>query len=187
MEFKKTAIAGVYTIELEKQADERGFFARYFCKREFLELGLETEFVQANNSFSAKEGTLRGLHYQLPPYAESKLIRCLSGSLFDVVLDLRPSSPTFGASVGVELSARNRTMVYVPEGCAHGFLTLEANTEIFYMVTAYYSKQYERTVRWNDPKFHIKWPRTPAVLSEKDAKAADFKPEIHLAGMEAFA
>ena len=129
MIFEETPVAGVYTIELEKRGDDRGFFARVFCEREFAELNLTTSFVQVNNSTSADRGTLRGMHYQLAPHAETKIVRCIRGALWDCVIDLRPESPSFGKWFGTELSAENRTMMYVPKGCAHGFVTLQEDTE----------------------------------------------------------
>lgn len=180
MIFNAALLAGVYTIDLEKRGDERGFFARVFCEREFAEHGLVTHFVQVNNSLSAEKGTLRGMHYQLAPHAEAKLVRCIRGSLYDVALDLRPESPTFGRSFGAELSAENRRMMYVPKGFAHGFITLEDDTEAFYFVDAFYAPQHERGVRYDDPKFDIRWPMKPTVVSEKDRGHRDFDPDWHL-------
>nr|WP_248845260.1 dTDP-4-dehydrorhamnose 3,5-epimerase [Waddlia chondrophila] len=167
-------LEGVFLINLEKREDERGFFARTFCSEEFREKGLETAFVQANDSFSIEQGTLRGMHYQLPPFAETKLVRCIKGSLYDAVLDLREDSPTFGQSFGTILSADNRTMMYVPRGFAHGFLTLEPYTEVYYLVSAPYSPKFERGIRWNDPRFNISWPEPPRVISERDNSHPDF-------------
>ncbi|MDH5675419.1 MAG: dTDP-4-dehydrorhamnose 3,5-epimerase [Myxococcales bacterium] len=180
MIFRETPLAGAYTIDLEKRGDDRGFFARVFCEREFGELGLTTHFVQVNNSTSAEKGTLRGMHYQLAPHAETKLVRCIKGSLYDVIIDLRPDSETFCKSFGAELSAENRTMMYVPRGFAHGFLTLTDDTEAFYLVDAFYAPQSERIVRFDDPKFAIEWPAPPVVLSDKDKNAPDFDPGHHL-------
>ena len=180
MIFNRSPLPGAYTIELEKRGDDRGFFARLFCEREFGQAGLETKFVQINNSSSGKKGTLRGMHYQLPPAAEVKVVRCIKGSLFDVVVDLRPDSPTFKKWFGAELSAENRRMMYVPRGFAHGFLTLEADTEAFYLVSAFYDPDRERGVRWNDLRFAIGWPAEPRVISDKDAQQRDFDPAWHL-------
>ncbi|HWA39380.1 MAG TPA: dTDP-4-dehydrorhamnose 3,5-epimerase [Burkholderiales bacterium] len=180
MKFQQTPIAGAFVIDLEKREDERGFFARAFCEKEFGEHGLVTRFVQANNSLSRPAGTLRGMHYQLAPHAETKLVRCVRGSLFDVILDLREGSPTFGKSYGTELSAENRRMMYVPKGFAHGFVTLADDTEAFYFVDAFYAPGTERCVRWNDPEFRIQWPREPAVISDKDRNQKDFDPAWHL-------
>jgi dTDP-4-dehydrorhamnose 3,5-epimerase len=181
MIFTETPISGAFLIDLEKRGDERGFFARAFCEKEFAAHGLVTQFVQANNSLSALKGTLRGMHYQLAPMAETKLIRCIRGALYDVVLDLRSDSPTFGHSFGAELTAENRTMMYVPKGFAHGFITLVADTEAFYLVDEFYGPAYERGICWNDPRFKISWPLQPSVLSEKDAKHPDFDRAWHLA------
>jgi dTDP-4-dehydrorhamnose 3,5-epimerase len=180
MTFEETPIPGAWLIGLKQHADERGFFARLFSADEFAQRGLASSFVQVNNSLSVEEGTLRGMHYQLPPSAEVKLVRCVSGSLFDVALDLRPDSPTFKQWFGAELSAANRAMIYVPEGCAHGILTLERDTEVVYFVSAPYDPERERGVRWDDPEFAIEWPREPRVLSEKDRSQRDFDPAWHL-------
>ncbi len=179
MIFHETPVAGCRLIELEKRGDARGFFARLFCEREFAQAGLETRFVQANNSLTAEAGTLRGLHYQLPPAAEVKLVRCVRGVLWDVVLDLRPESPSFGRWFGAELSAENRRMMYVPRGCAHGFVTLGDDAEALYFVSAFYGPEEERGVRWNDPRFAIDWPVTPTTISDKDAAWPDFNDDFH--------
>jgi len=180
VEFNETPLAGAYVIELNKIGDERGFFARAFCEKEFGERGLATHFVQLNNSLAEKKGTLRGMHYQLAPYAETKVVRCVRGALLDVILDVRPDSPTFCQHFGVELTAENRRMLYVPKGFAHSFITLEDNTETFYFVDEFYAPDQERGVRWNDPKFGIEWPLEPTVISEKDQKHPDFDPAYHL-------
>jgi dTDP-4-dehydrorhamnose 3,5-epimerase len=180
MIFNETPIPGAFLIDLEKRGDDRGFFARAFCEKEFAAAGLVSRFVQVNNSLSARKGTLRGMHYQLAPMAETKLVRCIRGSLYDVILDLRGDSPTFGKSFGAELSAENRRMMYVPKGFAHGFITLTDDAEAFYFVDEFYGPNYERGVRWNDPKFNIEWPIQPAVLSDKDAAWRDFDPAWHL-------
>ena len=180
MLFHETPLAGAYVIELEKRGDERGFFARAFCCNEFKKLGLATSIVQVNASASAEVGTLRGMHYQLPPHAETKMVRCIRGAMWDCVLDLRPGSPTFGQWFGETLSADNRKMMYVPKGFGHGFITLQPNTEAFYFVDEYYNPQSERGVRWNDPSFAIRWPAEPRVISDKDASHRDFDPAWHL-------
>ncbi len=182
MQFLETPIPGAYLIELEPKWDERGFFARMFCQDEFAEMGLAFTLVQCNTSLSRHPGTLRGLHYQLAQAAETKLIRCLRGVLWDCVLDLRPDSPTFGKHFGAQLDAENRSMMLVPKGCAHGFLTLEEDTEIIYFVDHPYSPELERGVRWDDPKFAITWPSTPRVISERDSSHLDFSPSYHLEG-----
>lgn len=180
MIFTETPLAGAYLIDLEKRGDDRGFFARVFCEKEFSAHGLATGFVQVNNSLSAEKGTLRGMHYQLPPKAETKLVRCVRGALLDVILDLRKGSPTFGRSYAAELSAENRRMLYVPKGFAHGFVTLEPDTEAFYFADEFYAPEAERGVRWNDPKFNIQWPQAPTVISDKDRDQRDFDPAWHL-------
>ena len=180
MLFQETPLAGAYIVELEKRGDDRGFFARVFCRNEFRDAGLVTEFVQVNNSLSAQQGTLRGMHYQLAPHAETKVVRCIRGSLWDCILDLRPESPTFGKWFGDTLSTDNRKMMYVPKGFAHGFITLEPNTEALYFVDEFYASESERGIRWNDPKFGVRWPIVPSVISEKDVTARDFDPSWHL-------
>lgn len=181
MQFIPTPLAGAYLIDLEKRGDDRGFFARAFCEQEFAAHQLVSRFVQVNNSLSAFKGTLRGMHYQLAPKAETKLVRCIRGALWDAILDLRPESPTFGQHFGAELSAENRRMMYVPKGFAHGFITLQDDTEAFYFVDEFYSPEQERGLRWNDPRFAIKWPAEPVVLSDKDREHKDFDPAWHLA------
>lgn len=180
MHFTETTIPGAYVIDLEKRGDDRGFFARAFCEKEFAAHHLVTRFVQVNNSLSAWKGTLRGMHYQLAPKAETKLVRCIRGSLYDLILDLRQGSPTFGHSFGAELTAANRRMMYVPKGFAHGFITLADDTEAFYFVDEFYAPECERGVRWNDPQFRLAWPISPVILSDKDANQRDFDPVWHL-------
>jgi dTDP-4-dehydrorhamnose 3,5-epimerase len=180
MKFNETPLKGAYTIELEKRGDERGFFARFFCEKEFGAQGLATRFVQINNSLSAQRGTLRGMHYQLPPHGEVKVVRCIRGSLFDVIVDLRPKSPTFLKWFGAELTAENRTMMYVPVGFAHGFVTTSADAEAFYLVSSFYAPEYERGLRYNDPAVGIEWPFAPEVVSAKDEAHPDFSPASHL-------
>jgi dTDP-4-dehydrorhamnose 3,5-epimerase len=180
MIFTETPLSGAYVIDLEKRGDERGFFARAFCAREFADHGLSSTMIQANNSLSSQKGTLRGMHYQLAPKAETKLVRCLHGALHDVILDLRLNSPTFGHSFGADLTAENRRMMYVPKGFAHGFVTLTENVEVYYLVDEFYAPECERGVRWNDPQFSIRWPIQPVVISEKDQKFRDFEPAWHL-------
>jgi dTDP-4-dehydrorhamnose 3,5-epimerase len=180
MIYTETPVRGAYLIDLERRGDDRGFFARVFCEREFGDHGLVTRFVQSNNSVSAQRGTLRGMHYQLAPKAETKLVRCIEGELFDVCLDLRPDSPTFGKSFGASLSAENRRMMYLPKGCAHGFITLADMTEALYFVDEFYAPEQERGVRWNDPRFAIEWPTAPVVISDKDAQWPLFDPTYHL-------
>jgi dTDP-4-dehydrorhamnose 3,5-epimerase len=180
--FTPAPLAGSYLISLEKHEDHRGFFARTYCQKEFAAKGLEPSFVQMNTSFSRSRATLRGLHYQLAPAAEVKLVRCIAGTVYDVILDLRIASATFafGKHFGVELSAPNRTMIYVPQGFAHGFITLTDDTEVLYLVSTFYSPKHERGLRYNDRKFNIRWPTEPAVISSKDAAYPDFDPIYHL-------
>lgn len=179
MKFEPTPLKGAFTIELERRGDDRGFFARAFCEREFADHGLEQRFVQINNSLSAKRGTLRGLHYQLAPAAEVKIMRCIRGAVWDAIIDLRPDSPTFSQWFGTELSAENRRMMYVPRGFAHAALSLVDDTEILYPVSAFYEPAQERGLRWNDPRFAIEWPITPTEISEKDRSWPDFDPTYH--------
>src|SRR5262249_18935390 len=160
-----TALSGAFVLELDKRGDDRGFFARFFCQREFDEAGLRTPVAQINDSFSARAGTLRGMHYQLPPAAEIKVVRCIRGALYDVIIDLRPDSETFGKWIGVELTAENRLMMYAPRGFAHGMITLEDNTECMYLVSDPYDPTRERGVRYNDPLFNISWPGRPIEIS----------------------
>jgi len=180
MKFIPLSLEGAFRIELEKRGDERGFFARLFCEREFREHGLNPHVVQINNAFSRDRGTLRGMHYQLAPKAEDKVVRCLRGSFLDVIVDLRPNSETFLGHFAVELTADNRNMLYVPKGFAHGYMTLEHNTEALYLATEFYAPEHERGVRYNDPKFKIPWPFEPTVISDKDRTLPDFDPAIHL-------
>lgn len=180
MIFTETPLKGAYLIDLEKRGDERGFFARVFCEKEFAALNLATHFKQVNSSLSAQRGTLRGMHYQLAPRSETKVVRCIRGALYDIALDLRKDSPTFGQSFAAELTADNRRMFYIPGGFAHGFITLADNTEVLYFVDEAYSPEHERGVRWNDPKFRLAWPLEPAVLSDRDRNHPDFNPAWHL-------
>ncbi len=175
-----TPLAGAYLNDLEKRGDDRGFFARAFCANEFSAQGLVGHFCQVNDSLSAQKGTLRGMHYQLAPKAETKLVRCIRGSLYDMILDLRDGSLTFGESFGAELTAENRRMMYVPKGFAHGFLTLVDATEAFYFVDEFYSPEHERGIRYNDWKFNLRWPNIPTVISDKDRNHPDFAPTWHL-------
>jgi dTDP-4-dehydrorhamnose 3,5-epimerase len=179
MKFYPTPLKGAYLIELERRGDERGFFARLFCERELEAAGLIARFVQANNSLSAKIGTLRGLHYQLPPAAEAKLVRCIRGALYDIILDIRPDSPTFGKWFGAELNDENRAMMYVPKGFAHAILTLRDGTEALYLVSCFYEPREERGVRFDDPRFAIQLPIQVTELSAKDRSWPDFDPEFH--------
>jgi dTDP-4-dehydrorhamnose 3,5-epimerase len=168
MIFTETSLKDAFIVEPEPREDARGFFARTFCAREFAERGLVTQFVQCSVSSSRNRGTLRGLHYQQPPACEVKLVRCTAGALYDVIVDLRPGSPTYLRHVGVELTARNRKALYVPEMFAHGFQTLQEDTEVFYQISQYYEPERAAGVRFDDPKFAIQWPLPVTTLSEKD-------------------
>lgn len=175
MRFVATRLKGAYLIEPEIRADERGFFARAFCRREFLAHGLNPELVQCNLSFNPASGTLRGMHYQRAPHTEAKLVRCTAGAICDVILDLRPGSPTFTQWAAVELSAGNRRLLYVPEGFAHGYQTLTEGAEVFYQVSAFYHPGSEGGVRWDDPAFKIEWPLPVSSISAKDASYPDWR------------
>jgi dTDP-4-dehydrorhamnose 3,5-epimerase len=166
--FEPTSLDGAVVIDLERIEDDRGFFARAWCRREFAENGLDAEFVQENVGFSVAAGTMRGLHFQKPPFAEVKLVRCTSGAVWDVAVDLRPSSPTYLQSAGVELSAERGNMLYVPEGCAHGYLTLTEDAEVRYLTSEYYAAEAVAGVRYDDEVLGIAWPREIAVVSEQD-------------------
>jgi dTDP-4-dehydrorhamnose 3,5-epimerase len=178
MQFFEASLAGVYIIELEKFEDDRGFFARAFCRREFEKHGLSADFVQANLSFNRRKNTLRGLHYQIFPHEEVKLVRCLRGRLFDVVVDLRTDSGTYLKWLAVELDAERRNMIYIPQGFAHGYMTLVDDTEVFYQVSAYYAPEAEKGIRWDDPQFRIDWPRgNGLIISEKDVAWPNFEAQ----------
>lgn len=174
MKFIPTGLAGAWIVEPERLEDERGYFARTFCREEFGAHGLNPELVQCNVSFNAKKSTLRGMHYQASPHEEAKLVRCTRGAIFDVIIDIRPASTTFKKWFSAELSAVNGRALYVPEGFAHGFQSLEDGSEVFYQMSAAYSPDAARGVRWNDPAFGIHWPMTDPVVSQRDAAFADF-------------
>lgn len=175
MIFRETKLQGVFEIHLEPKSDARGFFARAWCQREFESKALNPRLVQCSISFNSRKGTLRGMHYQAQPYEEAKVVRCTKGAIFDVVIDLRPDSPTYKEWVSVALTATNRHMIYVPEGCAHGFLTLEDESEIFYQMSEFYNPESARGVRWNDPAFQIAWPEKVEVISERDQSYPNFE------------
>ena len=168
MIFTETKLDGAYIIESEKFIDERGFFARTWDIHEFIKNGINSTFVQCSVSFNNKKGTLRGMHYQIYPYEESKLIRCTKGKIFDVIVDLRKNSKTFKKWIGIELSQDNHKMIYVPEGFAHGFQTLEDNSEVFYQISKEYNSKSARGIRWDSPKISISWPLKVSVISQKD-------------------
>ena len=174
MKFTETELSGSFVIEVEKMEDDRGFFGRLWCEDEFKKHNLNTNIVQSNVSLSNKKGTLRGMHFQKSPYQETKLLRCTKGAVYDVIIDLRPESPTFKKWFGVKLTEDNHKMIYVPENFAHGFLTLEDNSEVTYFVTQFYNKEAERVLRWNDPAFNIKWPIEITEISGKDRSHANF-------------
>jgi dTDP-4-dehydrorhamnose 3,5-epimerase len=173
--FAPTPLAGAYVVDPEPQNDNRGFFARTWCQKEFAEHGLNPRLVQCNISFNVRKGTWRGLHYQAAPHEEAKLVKCTAGAICDVIVDLRPDSPTFKKHVAVTLSASNRKMLYVPEKFAHGFLTLEDDTEVFYQMSEFYSPDSARGYRWNDPSFGIRLPLEVTVISERDRNYPDFR------------
>jgi dTDP-4-dehydrorhamnose 3,5-epimerase len=176
MVFQDTGLAGAFVIELDKIHDERGFFARSWCSTEFAEHGLNSRLVQCNVSRNRAKGTLRGMHYQAPPHEEAKLVRCTLGAIFDVMIDMRPSSNTYLKWFGAELSAENHRSLYIPEGFAHGFLTLTDESEVFYQMSEFYAPQAARGLRWDDPLLAISWPGPVAVISERDRTYPDFRP-----------
>ena len=168
MKFKETKLKGLYIIEPEIHFDDRGYFARIFCKQELSKTGIDFNIVQVNRSLNKKQGIIRGMHFQKPPKAEDKIIQCVKGKIYDVAIDLRQDSPTYGEWVAEKLSEENKKMFLIPKGFAHGFQTLTDNCEILYFMSEFYSPQYESGVRWDDPFFNIKWPIKDPILSEKD-------------------
>lgn len=169
MFFTETTLKGAYIIDIDKKLDSRGFFARAWCKEEFEKYGLDTNMLQCNISFNEKKGTLRGMHFQREPYSETKYIRCIKGSFYDVIVDLRDGSETYGKWIGVELSEKNGRALYIPKGFAHGYITLEDSTTAFYQVTEFYNKEAEGGVLWNDPQLNISWPiKEKLIMSDKD-------------------
>jgi dTDP-4-dehydrorhamnose 3,5-epimerase len=179
MIFNKLPLSGAYIIELEIGEDDRGFFARYFCAEEYRKYGLDPKIVQINNSYCKKKGTIRGIHFQLPPMAEAKIVRCIKGSFWDVMVDLRKDSPTFGEWCGETLSSENRKMMYIPKGFGHAFITLEDDTESLYLVTEYYSPKEEIGIMWNDDELDINWPIKNPILSEKDTRNMSFQEFVN--------
>jgi len=175
MKFTELALPGVYLIEFEPIRDERGFFARTWCRKEFISRGLNADLAQCSLSFSAYKGTLRGMHYQFKPHEEAKLVCCVKGAIYDVILDLREQSPTFKQWISVELTAEDYEMLYVPEGFAHGFQTLKNCTEVFYQISQCYHPESARGIRWNDPVFKIDWKLKNPILSDKDSAFPSFK------------
>ena len=175
MKFVRGELEGVWIIELERHSDERGHFARTWCDKEFQENGLNPRLVQCSTSFNLERGTLRGMHLQAAPHEEAKLIRCTRGAIYDVALDLRPTSPTFKRWMAVELRATGNRMLYIPEGFAHGFQTLEDESEVFYQMSEYFHPESARGYRWDDPAFGIKWPQTDQrIISARDASYSNF-------------
>jgi dTDP-4-dehydrorhamnose 3,5-epimerase len=172
--FAKTHLEGAFVVEPECHEDARGFFARTWCQREAEAHGLNPRVVQCNVSLNRSRGTLRGMHYQAPPYQEAKLVRCTMGAVHDVIIDLRPESRTYKQHLAIVLTAENRKMLYVPEGCAHGFQTLADNTEVFYQMSEFYAPSHARGVRWDDPAFGIQWPLATRIMTERDATYPDF-------------
>ena len=177
MIFVETKMAGAYRVEPQQLEDGRGFFARTWCQKEFEAQGLNGRLVQCSISFSKRSGTLRGMHYQAEPHREAKLVRCIRGAIWDVIIDLRVTSATYLDHLSVTLSAENRTALYVPEGFAHGFQTLTDDTEVFYQMSEHYAPQSVRGVRWNDPAFAIRWPGSLPIINERDNTYPDYLPE----------
>ncbi len=182
MIFTETRVKGAYLVDIAKREDSRGFFARAWCKQEFEAHGLNPNVAQANIGFSPKRGTLRGMHYQAAPYQEAKLVRCTMGEIYDVLIDLRPDSPTYMQWLGVELTAQNRQMLHVPEGCAHGYQTLTDDTEVVYQTSQFYAPEYARGVRYDDPAFGISWPIEVRVISDADKSWPLYSLENHRSG-----
>lgn len=174
MKFTETPLRGAFVVEPERMVDERGFFARTWCREEFQQRGLAGEFAQCSISFNARKGTLRGMHYQIAPHAEAKLVRCTLGSVYDVIIDLRHDSPSFKRWFAVELTETNRRQLYVPVGFAHGFQTLQDDTELFYQISCAYAAEFARGVRWNDPEFGIVWPDDHRTISSRDQQYPNF-------------
>lgn len=174
MKFTELKLKGAYVIDVEKISDQRGFFGRLWCRNEFENHNLNVNLVQSNVSLSRNKGTLRGMHFQLTPFEESKLVRCTKGAIFDVIVDLRPDSPTFKQWHGVELTEDNHRMIYVPENFAHGFLTLRNDTEVYYLVTEFYNSEKESGLRYDDPEINIKWPIDIVEISDKDKSHPNF-------------
>jgi dTDP-4-dehydrorhamnose 3,5-epimerase len=175
MKFEPGKVDGGYIVSLEERADERGFFARAFCVDEFAAQGLDTDFVQCNMSGNVSKGTIRGMHWQTAPHQETKFIRCIKGAIYDVIVDIRPDSPTYLQWMGAELTAENRLAMYAPKGTAHGYLTLTDDAEVFYMVTTRFNAEADSGARWDDPAFGIEWPSEPTIISPKDENHPPFQ------------
>lgn len=174
MKFKELKLKGVFLIELQKFDDERGFFARTWDKKIFEEHGLNSSIVQCATSFNKKKGTIRGIHYQASPYEEAKVVSCTKGRIFDVLVDLRKRSQTYKNWIGIELGSQEMKILYVPEGIGHGYQTLKNNADVSYLISQYYTPEYSRGVRWDDPAFNIKWPLKPTVISKRDKSFPSF-------------
>ena len=174
MNFVPTSLAGAFIVDPEPQGDDRGFFARAWCQREFAKRGLNPRVVQCSISYNARKGTWRGMHYQAAPYQEAKLVRCTAGAIYDVAIDLRRDSPTYTEWIAIELTAKDYRMLYIPEGFAHGFQTLENNTDVSYQMSEFYDPAYARGVRWDDPAFNIQWPPADRIMSSRDATYPNF-------------
>ncbi len=173
--FKETKLKGAFVVQPEKFADVRGFFARSFSQQEFRDQGLQSEFVEGGIAFNLRKHTVRGMHFQAAPNAQAKLVRCTRGAIYDVIIDLRPGSPTYREWVAQELTAENRLLLYIPQGCAHGYQTLEDGSELFYQLSGRYAPASERGVRWNDPAFGVRWPVTEGIIiNERDRSYPDF-------------
>jgi dTDP-4-dehydrorhamnose 3,5-epimerase len=172
--FTETELKGAFIINVKKLEDERGFFGRTFCQKEFEDHGINPHVVQANVSYNKVKGTVRGMHYQVHPYEETKLVRCVRGAIYDVIIDLRKNSPTYTKWIGVELREDSYRMLFVPEGFGHGFITLQDNTEVIYQVSQFYTPGSERGIRWDDPAFNIHWPIKPVIISDKDTQHSDY-------------
>lgn len=177
MIFSSTKLPGAYLVELEPHGDTRGFFARTWCRREFEEHGLETELAQCSISYNTRRGTLRGMHWQTAPSEEAKLVRCTAGAIHDVIIDVRPDSPTYLQHLAVELTQGDRRALYVPRGVAHGFQTLTADCEVFYQMSEFFAPEQSRGIRWNDPQFGIIWPIPNPIILDRDNAYPDFVPD----------
>lgn len=178
MIFTETNLEGTFIVEIQRLEDERGFFARSFCQREFQEHGLNPNLAQCNISYNKVKGTLRGMHFQAAPYQEAKLVRCTQGAVHDVIIDLRPDSPTYKEHFAIDLTSEAHNALYVPEGFAHGFLTLAPETCVFYQMSEFYAPGYARGFRWNDPVFNVNWPAEVEMISERDANYPDFSTDL---------
>jgi len=178
MKFQETELEGAWIVDINRLEDERGFFARSFCQREFAEHGLNSCVAQCNISYNKQKHTLRGMHWQNSPFQEAKVVQCMQGSIYDVIVDLRLESATFGSHLGISLSAEEHRMLYIPEGFAHGFLTLEDHTALYYLMSEFYAPDYASGFRWNDPFFKIAWPAGAEVISEKDSAYPDFSMDL---------